>query len=252
MREMRAIVCIFAVLACASAHAEDLQAARQHFDRGQTLYDLQRYVESAREYELAYEAKADPAFLYDIAQAYRFGGEPAKALGAYRAFRRHAPADAAKLGVDARIAEMEKLVISGKPAPKPSEPPPPEQRPIPPAAAPAPAPAPAPAEARTPTSAPAELVASPPPRAGRAKVIAGSVVGGLGVALLGAGVALTVVGQNAYDTLQNPPPGYQFDPSTQDSMRINYPAGLTLIGVGAAAVITGTAVLVVGVRERRR
>jgi tetratricopeptide (TPR) repeat protein len=248
MREMRAIVCIFALLACSSAQAEDLQAARQHFDRGQTLYDLQRYVESAREYELAYEAKPDPAFLYDIAQAYRFGGDAAKALGAYRAFRRHSPDAAAKMGVDARIAEMEKLVISGKPAPKPTEPPPPEQRPIPPA----PAPVAPTVETKTPAPAPTVLVAAPPPRTGRAKVIAGSVVGGLGVALLGAGVALTIVGQSAYDTLQNPSPGYQFDPSTQDAMRADYPAGLTLIGVGAAAVITGAAVLVVGVRERRR
>jgi hypothetical protein len=241
MRGMRAIVCIFALLACASAQAEDLKAAKQHFDRGATLYDLQRYLESAHEYELAYEAKADPAILYDIAQAYRLGGEPAKALGAYRAFRRHSPAEAANVGVDARIAEMEKLVISGKPAAKPTEPPPPEQHAIIPPTNP-------PQEAKATTA----LVATPPPRAGRTKVIAGSVVGGVGVALLGVGIGLTVVGQNAYDTLQNPPPGYQFDPSTQDSMRANYPAGLALIGVGAAAVIAGTAVLVVGVRERRR
>src|SRR5947209_17657649 len=111
MPDVRLVLIVCALLAAplGAAHAEDVQAAKQHFDRGQTLYDLQRYLESAREYELAYEAKPDAAFLYDIGQAYRLGGDPAKALGAYRAFRRHSPADAARLGIDAKIAEMEKL-----------------------------------------------------------------------------------------------------------------------------------------------
>ena len=60
MPDVRALLAICALLlATATARAEDMQSAKQHFDRGQTLYDLQRYLESAREYELAYEAKPD-------------------------------------------------------------------------------------------------------------------------------------------------------------------------------------------------
>jgi hypothetical protein len=243
---VRVILSIWAILFLfalpSAARADDTDAAKRHFDRAGTLYDLQRYLEAAHEYELAYEAMPDPAFLFDIAQCYRFGNEPAKALGAYKAFRRHAPETAARQGVDARIAELEKR-LAAPPAPTPA----PVEK-APPPMAPAPPTVPAPAPVAAPTT-PPPFVA--PSGEGRTKTIAGAVVGATGVALLATGIALTVVGHGAYDTLQNPPAGYVFDPATQDAMKTDYPVGLALVGVGAAAAIAGAAVLAVGVKERR-
>jgi len=237
----------------AVGHAEDLAAAKQHFERGATLYDLQRYVEAAHEYELAYEAKPDPVFLYDIGQAYRLGAEPKKALGAYRAFRRHAPSDATRLGVDARIAELERQIAnpSMAPPPKPAA----EPKPAEPTLSPPPRPTVAPTVVAPPPPRPAEPRLAEPqgaPGAGRTKTIAGAVTLGVGAALLASGIALTIVGQNANDEIQNAPQGYLFNPATQDALKIDYPAGLALIGVGGAALIVGAAVLAVGVRERHR
>lgn len=98
----------------AIAHADDLQSAKQHYDRGTTLYDLQHYKEAAHEYELAYEAKHDPALLFNIGQAYRLGGEYAKAIGAYRAFLRHVPDASNRAEVEQRISEMQLLLEEQK------------------------------------------------------------------------------------------------------------------------------------------
>jgi hypothetical protein len=39
-----------------TAYADDLSAARGHFQRGSTAYDLGRFLDAAHEYEAAYEA----------------------------------------------------------------------------------------------------------------------------------------------------------------------------------------------------
>src|SRR5262245_49390539 len=67
----------------------ELSSAREHYRMAAKLYDLGRYLEAAKEYEAAYLAKEDTAFLFNMAQAYRLGGDYANALRAYRAFRRH-------------------------------------------------------------------------------------------------------------------------------------------------------------------
>ncbi len=92
------------------ARADDVSAAREHFRKGSVLYDLQRYSEAAREYEMAYEAKDDPALLFNIAQAYRLGLEYQKAIGYYRAFLRRNPNAGNRDEVLARIAEMQRIV----------------------------------------------------------------------------------------------------------------------------------------------
>src|SRR5450432_4438449 len=69
----------------------DATSAREHFTRGTALYDLQRYIEAAHEYEAAFEIKNDAALLFNIAQAYRFATVYTKAIGAYRAYLRRVP-----------------------------------------------------------------------------------------------------------------------------------------------------------------
>src|SRR5258708_2740636 len=74
-----------------AADEDDLASARLHFKKAGKLYDLGRYLDAAREYEAAYEAKDDPALLYNVAQAYRLGGDNPNAARAYKSFLRRMP-----------------------------------------------------------------------------------------------------------------------------------------------------------------
>jgi tetratricopeptide (TPR) repeat protein len=86
------VVLLTLVFACVHARAdEDTRAARQHFTRGSTLYDLGKFREAAQEYEQAYAAKSDPALLFNIGQAYRRASDYAAAMNAYRAYLRNLP-----------------------------------------------------------------------------------------------------------------------------------------------------------------
>ena len=51
---MRAWIVVF-VLSVSTTSAKDVSVAREHYQRGTKLYDLQRYEEAAKEYEAAYE-----------------------------------------------------------------------------------------------------------------------------------------------------------------------------------------------------
>src|SRR5438045_3672688 len=73
------------------ARADEAITARQHYERGTAMFDLGRFAEAAHEYELAFEAKNDPALLFNIGQAYRLDGNYQKALVAYRGFLRRVP-----------------------------------------------------------------------------------------------------------------------------------------------------------------
>jgi tetratricopeptide (TPR) repeat protein len=97
-----------------AATAGDIAKARQHFERATTLFDLQRYLEAAHEYELAYEEKNDPAILFNIGQSYRLANDYAHAIGAFRSFLRKTPQTKNREEVEARIAEMQRLLEAQK------------------------------------------------------------------------------------------------------------------------------------------
>src|SRR5262249_32295491 len=83
---------------------------KQHYERGTTLFDLAKYLDAAKEFEAAYEMKQNPAFLFNIGQAYRLAGKSELAIGFYKSYLRRSPGAANRPEVEARIAELEKLV----------------------------------------------------------------------------------------------------------------------------------------------
>jgi tetratricopeptide (TPR) repeat protein len=99
-----------ALLLPSQAFADDVQAARDHYKRGTMLYDLTRYHEAALEYEKAFEAKDDPALLFNIAQAHRLAGEYNDAIRMYRSFLRRVPDTSNRTEVESRITEMQELI----------------------------------------------------------------------------------------------------------------------------------------------
>jgi tetratricopeptide (TPR) repeat protein len=83
-------------------------AAKAHYGRGTSYYNLGRYGEALAEYEAAYLAVQDPPFLFNIAQCQRKMGKDQEALAAYRSYLRVAPNAPNRLEVQKRVAELEK------------------------------------------------------------------------------------------------------------------------------------------------
>jgi hypothetical protein len=163
------------------ARAEDAQKARELFQQGTTFYDLGQFDKAIEAWQAGYREKADPGFLYNIAQAYRVAGDPHKAIFFYKGYLRNSPRAHNRAEVEQKIAALQKQIDEGKPAePKPAEPKP-VRPPAPPATTPPPAttvpPATPPPAAAAPPSAttppppppgPSVVVTTPPPLAGEA------------------------------------------------------------------------------------
>jgi hypothetical protein len=97
-------------------------SAKAHFKTGTTFYDLGKFDEAIREFESAYEAKSDPAFLFNLAQANRLAGHAAEALHLYRTYLRYVPDPPNLSDIQNNIHTLEKLV-SERPATSPGAPP---------------------------------------------------------------------------------------------------------------------------------
>jgi tetratricopeptide (TPR) repeat protein len=98
------------------------EAARRHHERGTSLYNLGQFEEAINEYRRGYEQKADPVFLYNIAQAYRQLGAPDKALFFYKRYLTTAPEAPNRRQVESVVADLEKLVAAEQRSRSPAPP----------------------------------------------------------------------------------------------------------------------------------
>jgi hypothetical protein len=71
-----------------SQSENDSSSAGEHAKRAQVAYDLQDWPTAIQEYQAAYRSTQKPEYLWGIAQAQRLGGECAKAISTYKAYRR--------------------------------------------------------------------------------------------------------------------------------------------------------------------
>jgi len=112
-----ACVCLLPRLALA-----DAARARAHFDKGRTFFEVDEYRKAIAEFKAAHIEKPDPAFLYNIAEAYRRLGELPEALQFYRRFlATAAPEDKTRPIVEQRIADLK--TVGEEPKVGPTEPP---------------------------------------------------------------------------------------------------------------------------------
>jgi tetratricopeptide (TPR) repeat protein len=258
MSMLRAVAPLLLVaVICGAARADDVKAAKEHFERGAMLYDLQRYAEAAREWEQSFENRNAPALLFNIGQAFRFAGEYQKAIGAYRSYLRRVPAARNRRDVEARITEMQALLDqhkqSGEKPPagtitsvdkvEPPVEPKVEPKPVERARAPEPVRKPEPSVAPVISADTAGQA-----KAGRTKKIAGIVVAALGVALIGAGGGSYAVAVSKRDAIQSGP---VYNPGDYDTMKLTESLGYAFFGIGGAAVVAGVVVAVLGVRQER-
>jgi tetratricopeptide (TPR) repeat protein len=197
-----AVGCLAGILLSSTvARAEDTAAAREHYQKGTGFYDLGRYQDAAKEFEAAYEAKNDPALLYNLAQSHRLAGNTEQALHFYRTYLRRVPKAANRSEIEERILALEKLldVKKGTQIP-PNQTIPPAVGGTPPTAVETPPPLTTPPPPATPPPAPIgmqpppPMTTAPPPgpapagEPGARKKTLGLIVGGVGV--VGVGLAV--------------------------------------------------------------
>lgn len=240
-----ALLTAFACFTASVAHAEsDPAKAREHFKSGTKAYDLGRYLDAAREYETAYEIHDEPALLYNIAQAYRLGGENVKAMRAYKAFLRRSPKASNRAEVEQRIVELQRVVGEQNRVrdAAPTGTITPEARPESPRPVEEPAPAPA-----APAPKPAATVAAKP-----ATVDTGKTLRVAGLALLGTGLGFVVVGgafagltKKADDEAVRPADGV-YNPDADARAATYQGVSIATLAVGGIAVIAGVSLYVVG------
>jgi len=103
------------MLVCAgTALAQDKSdpkvAAKEHYTRGTSFYDLGRYDDAIKEFEAAYQLKNDPAFLYNLAQSYRQAGNHEQAVHFYKTYLRYVPKAPNRADIEEKIKTEEQLV----------------------------------------------------------------------------------------------------------------------------------------------
>lgn len=203
---------LLVVLSPAARAESPAAAAKRHYEAGTTAYNLGDFLTAANEYREAYKARPLPAILYNIAQAYRLGGDVKQAVFFYRSYLRNVPDAPNRAECEERIRTLEAELAAhqGGPAPPPKEttapvmptPAPTNTPSTPPASAP-----PAPAPHVEPPAPTAGLTATAPPADQHPKsrkwvwgvVVGAVVVVGVG---LGVGLALGLTTNNA------PPAGH--------------------------------------------
>lgn len=173
---MRCRVAIAAVLAAAAAAnaqptPKNKERADAAFAEGQKKYAAGDYTAAAAKFETAFALDPDPAYMFNLAQAYRLGNACAKAAAVYRQFLAEVP-DAPN------AAKVKQLIEQSDECAKKQAPPPPPPPPV-----------------ETPRPPPERIAARPPPPPpepapgprGRGQRIAGLAIGGAGV--IGVGIA---------------------------------------------------------------
>jgi tetratricopeptide (TPR) repeat protein len=108
-------VCLLLFAFARAAHADDPaeKAAKRHYERGQKLYNLQKFDEALEQYQKAFEAKPLPGFLFNIAQCQRNLGDYEAAIFSYKKFLQLEPESDKREKVEALIEELEQKTAEG-------------------------------------------------------------------------------------------------------------------------------------------
>lgn len=95
------------------------EAARRLFSQGRVAYDLGQYADAVEKFKAAYEQVQEPAFLFNIAQAYRLNSECLHAVDSYRHFLRLSPASGNREAAERHVAALEPQCPRPPPVPVP-------------------------------------------------------------------------------------------------------------------------------------
>ena len=102
-------ICLACVASVRGAHADDpaARAARRHYERGQKLFNLQRFAEALDQYQQAFDAKPIPDFLFNIGQCHRNLGDYDAAIFSFKRFLKLDPDAPNRAKVEELISQLE-------------------------------------------------------------------------------------------------------------------------------------------------
>jgi tetratricopeptide (TPR) repeat protein len=108
------LICVLALAAGAAADPTPDSAAdaKRLYQEGNTHFNLGEYDKAAENFKEAYRLSKKPLLLYNVAQAYRLGHEPDKALTFYKNFLNSMPDAENRAEVEQYIKDLEALVAS--------------------------------------------------------------------------------------------------------------------------------------------
>ena len=120
-----ALICAPVTASAQDKDADNKAAAKEHWSRGTSFYDLGRYDQAITEFEAAYQLKDDPAFLFNLAQAYRMAGKHERAVHFYKTYLRYVPKAPNRADIEEKIKTGEQLAAqqSAEPCRRPPRPP---------------------------------------------------------------------------------------------------------------------------------
>ena len=234
----RTVIAFFA-LSVAAGLARPSQAeprgkpsAEAHYKKGMKAYTLGHFTEAIEEFEKAYEVRAEPIFLYNIAQSHRQSDSPQRAIFFYRRYLEAQPDAKNRSEIEQRIKDMQ-AQLDAKAEIAPPTPPP--------------IPAPQPVAPSMPAATPVVVEPVPviqeqaqPERAqttGRGLRIAGIGIGAAGVAGVVTGIVLGLHASSLYKEANTP--GSPYDYTKDQSSRTFRTLEWVSFGVGGAAIATG-------------
>jgi tetratricopeptide (TPR) repeat protein len=110
------LVVALAATPALGATPEETAAAREHFAKAKTHYDLNEWEMALKEFKDAYRYVQDPKLLYNIAQCHWKLGQKREAIEFYKNYLRREPNARNRAEVERRIDELEKSVEK-EPAP---------------------------------------------------------------------------------------------------------------------------------------
>lgn len=102
-------VCFLLLAFSRGAYAEDPgeRAARRHYERGQKLFNLQKFEEALDQFQKAFDAKPFPGFLYNIGQCHRNLGDYDAAIFSFKRYLKLEPEADNREQVEELIDELE-------------------------------------------------------------------------------------------------------------------------------------------------
>ena len=92
----------------AFADDEATEQARRHYQEAQKQFDLGMWDTAVVEFTKAYELRPDPNFLYNMAQAYRRGGNLRRAIDLYKNYLIKVPKSPQRAEVEERIQSLQR------------------------------------------------------------------------------------------------------------------------------------------------
>lgn len=245
MKRVALVVAIALAAPHVYAKPESRSEARTRYEAAQKAYAAGRYDDAARDFSRAYELVGDSGLLYNAAQAFRLAGNWAMAADLYRTLLDKLPPKASnRPEIEGRIAEMDERVADEKRrADRAREEAEEKQRQ-----------AAAPVEPPPVATPPVEH--APPPRPGRTLEIVGYSLSGVAGALLGTGIAMSVLSHQANDAVESAArhnaiftPGLKDD---QSNGHVYDKVQIASYAIAGAAAVGASVALVLGMRADKR